>query len=1082
MAGNTIKGAEGIRQLTDLYNALSKQIDLATKETKEFLSSTQKLPSEYIKAIEKLRTTQSGLGVKLDEVTAKQKKLTAEQKESARIANQKVKISAQLTKATKKEALELAKLQVELRQVRRNAREIAIVSSSLSNEFEKQAIRLVRLRRRYKGVALAQGENSKAALRLKGRIDRLDASTKRVKDSVSIFRRNMNSTTIAMRSAVRGARALASAMGIMGGAFLIVSVVRQAFNTLREFDRQAIAVQKTTELTSEQIKIFKQDVIDLALSIRGLSIQGLLKSSEVAGQLGIKGSKNILAFAKSVELLKISAKGIGEESVAQFAKFIEVSKDSAENADRLASVITDLGNNFATTEKEIIKSAVEIQKGTQLYNISAQAVLGLAAASSSLGVQDQAARTSIRKTLGVLQQAIFTGKNLTQVLQLTGLSEKELSEQFEKDASSVLLKFLKGLKSINDAGGNTSLILDEMKLAGDRVAPTILSLAEKHERTAEAINRANAEYDANEAALREAGLAAQSLDVHIKDLGKSWDALILSIEKGDGILASFLKKTIIAANAAIKFFLITTRDFTKEAQTQIKLREELIKLTLAGNDATTTELEIIQQIGRINSLNNKELRDAILAINEKAKAEEDRIKLIEQILALEKNTLSQAELEKKSLEELITLLSSLTAIRENTIVTLEGSVKAYKKLISELETERDMLATNSNQYEAYNKQIEAAEKNIKQLTEAIKAVNELQAVSPFGIDEDEILKSTEALQKAKDDERLLEIQHAQAIQAIREGTLEHAGALTKEQTAIIKDALDLQLRLEQEFEESKKDLIFEGIEGIFEARVNAVDREIEENRRVFADLLNNANLTEEQRSQLEAERDQKEEELLKKKQEREQQAFIVQQGLAVAEIALNLAQTITAINLAAAAIDAITLGIGGAIYRAANIPIAIGTAAAQTGIVLAQTIAGFKEGGIAPGGKILVNDSGTTSYKEVIRTPDGKVSRPQERNTVISPPKGTEIFKSESEFTRQLNKELAFNGILPIVNKFSTSNNNSLNDDRIVDELKSLKKVIKTADTSQIIFDERGISKYIKRNDARIKILNNRFIGKGKKI
>ena len=35
------------------------------------------------------------------------------------------------------------------------------------------------------------------------------------------------------------------------------------------------------------------------------------------------------------------------------AKFIEVSSDSVENADKLGSVITRLGNNFATTEKKI---------------------------------------------------------------------------------------------------------------------------------------------------------------------------------------------------------------------------------------------------------------------------------------------------------------------------------------------------------------------------------------------------------------------------------------------------------------------------------------------------------------------------------------------------------------------------------------------------------------------------------------------------------------------------------------------------------------------------------------------------------
>ena len=163
MAGNTIKGAEGIKELTELYTSLAKQIDAATKETKDFLTQTQKLPSEYIKALEKLKTTQAGYNEKLNEVEAKLKKVNADYLENKRIITATARTQAKLTQATSKEALELQKLQVELRNVKRNTREVAIVSSALATQFEKDSIRLIRLRRRYKGVALAQGENSKSA-------------------------------------------------------------------------------------------------------------------------------------------------------------------------------------------------------------------------------------------------------------------------------------------------------------------------------------------------------------------------------------------------------------------------------------------------------------------------------------------------------------------------------------------------------------------------------------------------------------------------------------------------------------------------------------------------------------------------------------------------------------------------------------------------------------------------------------------------------------------------------------------------------------------------------------------------------
>ena len=104
----------------------------------------------------------------------------------------------------------------------------------------------------------------------------------------------------------------------------------------------------------------------------------------------------------------------------------------------------------------------------------------------------------------------------------------------------------------------------------------------------------------------------------------------------------------IAATAAIKLLSIATRDFGKEQEEQIILREELTELTLASNDANTTDLEIIQQLGFIHSLNNKELRDEIEAIKDKTKAQEEYREMIEKILALESNTLSKTELEKLS--------------------------------------------------------------------------------------------------------------------------------------------------------------------------------------------------------------------------------------------------------------------------------------------------------------------------------------------------------------------------------------------------------------------------------------------------
>jgi hypothetical protein len=65
----------------------------------------------------------------------------------------------------------------------------------------------------------------------------------------------------------------------------------------------------------------------------------------------------------AIEKLKLTSDIISDEQVQNFAKFIEVSSDSFENADRLASGY-EL-NNMATTEAQVLSNATEIQKVLQ---------------------------------------------------------------------------------------------------------------------------------------------------------------------------------------------------------------------------------------------------------------------------------------------------------------------------------------------------------------------------------------------------------------------------------------------------------------------------------------------------------------------------------------------------------------------------------------------------------------------------------------------------------------------------------------------------------------------------------------------
>ncbi|OCB77949.1 hypothetical protein [Flavobacterium crassostreae] len=369
------------------------------------------------------------------------------------------------------------------------------------------------------------------------RVKAVDAATKNYSKNIG----NYGSAFEGLNSTLKD---LISTFGLLTGVALFGTIMKDIFSTIKDFDRQLIAVGKTTNISGEDLKQFGREVVDLGSDLDGISINGLLRSAEVAGTLGVKGTDNILKFSTAIEKLKLTSDIISDEQVQNFAKFIEVSSDSFENADRLASVITELGNNMATTEAQVLGNASEIQKGIAVYETSAQGVLGLGAATSALGSEAESSRSAIQSTFAILNKATSTGANLEKVLKLTGLTQKELSEQFNKDATGVFQKFVKGLSSAKDEGQNLSLVLEDLGITEKRAFTVVGSLAANYSVLENAMNLANAEYVNNIALNKEVEAASQSIASIIGDIKDEFEAYVLATNdanNGTEIITKTLK-------------------------------------------------------------------------------------------------------------------------------------------------------------------------------------------------------------------------------------------------------------------------------------------------------------------------------------------------------------------------------------------------------------------------------------------------------------------------------------------------------------------------------------------------------------
>lgn len=159
-----------------------------------------------------------------------------------------------------------------------------------------------------------------------------------------------------------------------------------------DFESGMAGVRKTTNLTGEELDKMGQALRDMSKEIP-VSVVELTALAETAGQLGID-KDHIVEFTRVIADLSVATNIIGQEGATDLARFANIMGMSQKDFDRAGSAIVELGNNSATTEKEILEMAKRLAGAARQANMSEADVLGIATALSALGIEAQAGGTA----------------------------------------------------------------------------------------------------------------------------------------------------------------------------------------------------------------------------------------------------------------------------------------------------------------------------------------------------------------------------------------------------------------------------------------------------------------------------------------------------------------------------------------------------------------------------------------------------------------------------------------------------------------------------------------------------------------
>lgn len=303
-----------------------------------------------------------------------------------------------------------------------------------------------------------------------------------------------------------------------------------------DFESAFTGVEKTVDGTAEQMENLKQGIKDMAKEIPASTTE-ISAVAEAAGQLGIK-TEDILSFTRVMIDLGNSTNLSAEEAASSLAKFANVTKMSSKDYDKLGAVIVALGNNFATTEKDIVEMGTRLAATGELTGLSQTQIMALATAMSSVGLEAEAGGSAMSKLLKRIQLAVETGSDdLKDLSKVANMSSKEFKKSFEKDSVKALTAFISGLNDTERNGKSAIAILDDMGITEVRMSNTILSLANASDVMNNAVELGNKAWGDNNALTNEANKRYATTESKLKTTANK--AKNLGITLGSKLLPSF---------------------------------------------------------------------------------------------------------------------------------------------------------------------------------------------------------------------------------------------------------------------------------------------------------------------------------------------------------------------------------------------------------------------------------------------------------------------------------------------------------------------------------------------------------------
>lgn len=295
------------------------------------------------------------------------------------------------------------------------------------------------------------------------------------------------------------------------------------------FESAFADVEKTVNATPDEFRELRTELRELS-TVVPTTADDLARIAGLAGQMNVPVDQ-LIDFTKAMvdfgNSTNISAEQATED-IAQIYNVIGKGGDFS-SLNRLLSSIVELGNNSATTERDIVQMFTNIAAGASRVGLTEEQMAALAATLSSLNL-DKGGASAISKILTKIDVDLaHGGESMQKWLDISTLGAEEFVRVWKNDPANALLSVLQGVAELEENGENLNLVLEQLDISELRQIDTFSRLVNAQGEYSKNLDLASAAYRDGNALIDEANKRYKTTESRIKILKNVFDNFALSL-------------------------------------------------------------------------------------------------------------------------------------------------------------------------------------------------------------------------------------------------------------------------------------------------------------------------------------------------------------------------------------------------------------------------------------------------------------------------------------------------------------------------------------------------------------------------